>query len=263
LLYGTPWAPVLGDYVPTVAAVLPARLATGFGRFIAERAVLTDHNDLLLKRYLDTVSVPRLITTPNLSDHLPLPSLEGNVTPDGRRSVCFIKRGGAVDWTRPPVDPPVVPYLTPTPPRRAVAFVRAGPSADPVIRPALTVLRERHVRLDFLSTEFEQARDEHTALIPHLDDILLELWRVAALLGVGHRLLIRTAARPVDIEQLLRQPLVAATLVSWADGLLEKRVTDDDRQTLSPELSTFFASGIVSGHRASPRAAVSSSRGVV
>ncbi|MFI6130815.1 hypothetical protein [Micromonospora sp. NPDC051141] len=240
----SPWAPVIGDYVPTVAAVMPRSLAVGFGAYIDRHAELSDHNDLLLKRYLEGVAVPRLVTVPNLSDHLPFPSIEGNRTPDGRRAMCFDRATGPVEWQRPPVDPPVVPYLGPGPHRHAVAYLRQ-PDGRVSIRPAVEVMAECGVRLDRLAAQLAPHAERSPRLTEYLGDILFQLWCTAALLGVAYRLTTPSASDP-EIGSVLAEPLVRETFESWAGGVVEKRAPE----TLWPGLRRHLAVVLSAGTRA-------------
>lgn len=244
---GTPWAPVIGDYVPTVAAVMPRELATGFGAFIARQAQLSDHNDLLLKRYLQGAAVRRLVTVPNLSDHLPFPSIEGNRTPDGRRAMSFESTVTAVDWQRAPVDPPVVPYLGPGPHRHAVAFVcRAG--GGTAIRPAVDVMAECGVRLDRLAGEFTTHADRLPRLAEYVGDILFQLWCTAALLGVAYRLT-EPPASDGDMASVLARTPVARTVESWAGGVIENRAPETLWPGLRRHLAALLVAGVIAGER--------------
>lgn len=250
VLGGSPWASPIGPYVPTVASVLPTELAAGFARFIAEQAVIADNHDELLKRYLDTVDVPRLVTVPNLVEHQPLPSIEGNVTSDGRRSFCFPYDDLKTDWTAPPVIPSWVPYLMYPPHRHAVGLM---PLLDrvskPVRRPAVELLLEWGVSLTSLTDTFVERLDLLDETRADVDEIAFPLWCTAALLGGAHRMGHPTRASSPPIAETLSGPLVTLSLRSWADGLLEKRFCGEEpaRLTAVSRLSSFLAKGIESG----------------
>jgi hypothetical protein len=244
LLRGSPWTVPVGPYVPTVGVVLPVRAARAFAAYIADRAVLADHHDELLKRFLDGTRLPALVTVPNLVDHRPLPTLEGNVLADGRPSFCFPGDGGPVDWTAEPTRPSIVPYLMYPPHRHAVGLLpTVARNGEPPSRAAVELLQESGVPLPALMAEFVDALDGLGAAAGPVEDIVFPLWCTAALLGTVHRVETGTEG---DAADAARRPLVERSLHAWAAAVLDKRA-GADRAAATARLAAFLSRGVTAG----------------
>lgn len=208
-MHGRPWAQVLGHYVPTVAIVMPAETASSFAAYLKINADLKDHNDELLRLFLGPARV--LVTVPNLVEHLPFPSVEGNVTPDGRRSVIYLPDGVDANWNLPMAPLDMVPYLTPNLPRKAVVAVNSQ-GVMAAQRPALAMLAQ----CGFSEAEVERnySTDLSRSQVDSMFGVLsYQLWLVAASLGAAFmRDRSGLAGRP--------GPLFDATLSSWVEGLM-------------------------------------------
>jgi hypothetical protein len=87
--HGRAWGELVPtEYVPTVAALMPAEVVAGFLAFAGERDEGPD--DELLSEFLRASGAEAYVAAPNLVEHADLPSLVGNEDQGRRRSACFV-----------------------------------------------------------------------------------------------------------------------------------------------------------------------------
>lgn len=108
-LAGAAWAPLVSDTVAALAIVLPARTAEGLAEFLENETSMAEPDSAAAKRYLTHAGVPTLVSTPNLVQHLDIPSLVGNDR--NRLSVCYDGNPGTPQWDGEPLATPIVPFL--------------------------------------------------------------------------------------------------------------------------------------------------------
>jgi len=96
--HGRSWAPVVDDYLPCAALVLPAHVARGFDRFALETSSERDPDDVVLLDYLRSIGVRSAALVANPVEHDLVESVVGNTIMGLRRSVNF------VDPSNPPTD---------------------------------------------------------------------------------------------------------------------------------------------------------------
>ncbi|MGP3983158.1 hypothetical protein [Streptomyces sp. KR80] len=96
-LLGARWVEATREYTPTVALVLPARLASGFADY-ARRHADGWPDDVVMQRYLRAHRVPTYLTVPNLVEHDDFPSVAGNDHHGLRRAACYGEAPRGADW---------------------------------------------------------------------------------------------------------------------------------------------------------------------
>ncbi|MFK3672026.1 hypothetical protein ACI2IX_17810 [Leifsonia aquatica] len=89
LLSGAAWAPVLDDYIPTQALVLPAAVANGFEAYARASTTEADPDDVVMLNYLRSSGISSAVSTHHLVDHDVIPSIVGNDEKGARRATNF------------------------------------------------------------------------------------------------------------------------------------------------------------------------------
>ncbi|MFF1381498.1 hypothetical protein [Streptomyces sp. NPDC058308] len=89
-MLGHDLAPVVDDYVPCVALVLPAEVARGFDEYVQAKIEAEQPDDLALLHYLTDQGTPTLVPVAQLVDHDNGPSLVGNSVHGPRRAACLV-----------------------------------------------------------------------------------------------------------------------------------------------------------------------------
>jgi hypothetical protein len=97
-LTGATAVPVMENYAPTQAVLLPSELSRRFARYLREEVPTDFPDDVALLTFARRTRTPALLLVPNLVDHdrVPspvgdyLPSLTGNAWQGARRSVCVL-----------------------------------------------------------------------------------------------------------------------------------------------------------------------------
>lgn len=188
-MHGHGWAPVVDDYVPCQALVLPSDVARGFDAFAAAESTETTPDDVVLLEYLARRGVTAYAAVANLVDHDSTESLVGNSTMGVRRSVGFTTDPAERDH-RPSVlvGLQAVPYYCWWE-QQAVLYVPDATTTDGWGRlrwqPAVDAL-------GITAADVQERFDDAFARLPHravvLDRlnpvVVVELWRTAYLLGV-------------------------------------------------------------------------------
>ncbi|MGW7197585.1 hypothetical protein [Streptomyces chryseus] len=87
--HGLSWAPVVDDYIPCAALVMPVEIARGFDAFAAAGSTESDPDDVVLLEYLAHLGIGAWAAVANLAQHDAVESLVGNTTMGVRQSVNF------------------------------------------------------------------------------------------------------------------------------------------------------------------------------
>jgi hypothetical protein len=185
-LLGHAWAPVVDDYLPSVALVLPADLALGFEEYAEAKATPEATDDVTLLEYLS--GVEKTVPVAGPVDHANPPSLVGNDVMGPRSAACLAPR------TAPLGAGSTLPAMTTVPyfcwwEQLAVAYVKDPQSPDGWRRePAEEALLGRGIGRDQVLDALRAALDtvQHRQFIhDRVSDVLLaEVWTTAYTLGV-------------------------------------------------------------------------------
>ncbi|MFE1272034.1 hypothetical protein [Streptomyces sp. NPDC058758] len=219
-LLGHAWAPVVDDYLPSVALVLPAPLALGFEEYAAAKATPEATDDVTLLDYLHAVD--KLVPVAGPVDHANPPSLVGNDVMGPRSAACL---SAAAD-----PDGSVLPAMTAVPyfcwwEQLAVVYLRDPAAADGWRRvPAEEALAERGLGRERIVGALRQALETlpHRAFVhDRVSDVLLaEVWTTAYALGVVTRELGASDGAFPDPSR----PAARAALATLAPGALRRVV---------------------------------------
>lgn len=185
---GKSWAPVVDDYIPCAALVLPAAAAAGFDDFAAANSSVTDPDDVVLLEYLHALGLSAVALVDGPVQHDDCDSLVGNFIMGVRRSVQFSERSNDHLNASILADLDAVPYYDWWD-QQAAMFVPDASSMDGWARirsgPAFEHLgvSVRAVEAAF-EAEFPSVPNR-----PQLDDrvsaiIAREIWKTAYMLGV-------------------------------------------------------------------------------
>lgn len=243
-LAGEATAPVVDPYVPSLALILPSRVAREF----AEHARGLDSatpDDVALRAFLNERGVEQLVAVPNLVEHdtdATPTSLTGNAFQGVRRSVCFgpaprataplrfggVRRLAHIGWMRATAE--VFDDVPDAPP----AFLGA-PVAEALarwVRPG--ALTER-----FEETVIHVTRVHGTGLTRVLaPTVLFELWMSWYAIGLGSGLQVDHLAR----EHL--DPVAEAALGTVLPGVFRRYVPFEALATVREHAITFVLSAM-------------------
>jgi hypothetical protein len=215
-LLGHAWAPVVDDYLPSVALVLPAELALGFEEYAAAKASPEATDDVTLLDYLHDVD--KVVPVAGPVDHANPPSLVGNDVMGPRSAACLARAGDPDGSVLPAMR--AVPYFCWWE-QLAVVYLRDSASPDGWRRvPAEEALLERGIGRERVVASLRKALET----LPHRDfvhdrvsDVLLaELWTTAYALGV--------VTRDLGGFPDLGRPAARAALSTMAPGALRRVV---------------------------------------
>ncbi|MGW2461073.1 hypothetical protein ACWC2M_18875 [Streptomyces sp. NPDC001761] len=190
-LLGHDWAPVVDDYLPSVALVLPAALALGFEEYARAKATPDATDDVTLLDYLH--GVEKVVPVAGPVDHANPPSLVGNDVMGPRSAACLAPRTAPHRTSAPSTLPTMttVPYFCWWE-QLAVAYVHDPQSPDGWRRePAEETLARHGVGRDQVLDALRAALETvpHRRLVhDRVSDVLLtEVWTTAYTLGVVTR----------------------------------------------------------------------------
>lgn len=215
-LLGHAWAPVVDDYLPSVALVLPAALAGGFEEYAAAKAAPDATDDVTLLDYLQDVD--RVVPVAGPVDHANPPSLVGNDVMGPRSAACLAPAGDPGGSVLPAMR--AVPYFCWWE-QLAVVYLRDPASPDGWRRvPAEEALLERGIGRERVVAALRGA----LAGVPHrelihdrVSDVLLaEVWTTAYALGV--------VTRDLGGFPDLARPAAREALATLAPGALRRVV---------------------------------------
>lgn len=250
-LCGLSWTEVVGDYLPTVALILPADVAEGLAKSLKMSS--NRHDDEVACEYLRMAGIDARLSVPNLVEHLELPSLAGNDFRGIRHAACFMSRDPSpAGWGREVLRPHALPYIH-ADSGESVCYVqdRSAGVGDYYI-PVDVALCERGAVTgeiyDVLNALLD-SQDWARMLIDHIGRSLLRgLWTSAFLLGVltaeNRRVLHAGPAVPCDPGALLAQPTVATALSTMAPGMLRNLMPAADLTRLEPQLACFVTRAV-------------------
>jgi hypothetical protein len=224
-LLGRTLAPVIDDYTPCVALVLPTEVALGFDAYVRAKTETGTPDDVALLNYLADRGVRTLVPVANLADHREDDSLVGNNVMGIRSAACLPA----------PQDVPEGSY-TLLDGFDAVAYydfwgqfadvcVPDASSTDGWQRTSARVwLQERGIGYGEILAALEEAlgRLEQGALLrDRLSEVVLsQLWTVAFLTGVTAARTARRTGYPLDVST----PLAGAALSTFGPGALRRVV---------------------------------------
>lgn len=186
-LLGHAWAPVVDDYLPSVALVLPVRLALGFEEYAAAKATPEATDDVTLLDYVR--GVDKLVPVAGPVDHANPPSLVGNEVMGPRSAACLSAAADPGGSVLPAMS--AVPYFCWWE-QLAVVYVH-DPAAPGGWRrvPAGEVLAQRGIGREQVVGALRQALEilPYRAFVhDRVSDVLLaEVWTTAYTLGVVTR----------------------------------------------------------------------------
>lgn len=89
LLSESAWSPVLDDYIPTQALVLPVDVANGFEEYARKFTTEVDPDDVVMLEYLRSSRTPMAVSTHNLVEHDVVQSIVGNNEQGARCATNF------------------------------------------------------------------------------------------------------------------------------------------------------------------------------
>jgi hypothetical protein len=188
-MHGHRLAPVVDDYIPCVALVLPADTARGFDEYVRVKAAAGEPDDVALLNYLADRGTRTLIPVVNLVDHLTEASLVGNSVHGPRPSACLVPEGDRSDELPPTVLTGLgtVPYYDFWG-QYSDACVPDPSTVDGRVRSSARVfLREQGIGEAELAEGLRSALARHPQRVPLTDQVseivLTEVWIVAYLLG--------------------------------------------------------------------------------
>ncbi|MCC9154142.1 hypothetical protein LZP81_19520 [Streptomyces parvulus] len=215
-LLGHAWAPVVDDYLPSVALVLPASLARGFEEYAAAKAAPDATDDVTLLDYLHDVD--RVVPVAGPVDHANPPSLVGNDVMGPRSAACLAPAGDPGGTVLPAMR--AVPYFCWWE-QLAVVHLRDPASPGGWRRvPAEEALLERGIGRERVVAALRRALEgvPHRELIhERVSDVLLaEVWTTAYALGV--------VTRDLGGFPDLARPAARQALATLAPGALRRVV---------------------------------------
>ncbi|MFD6548517.1 hypothetical protein [Streptomyces sp. NPDC058398] len=189
-LGGSALAPVVDEYLPCVALVLPAEHARGFAEFAATKATDEDPDDVVLLAYAQSAGLDALVPVAGPTEHSNPVSLAGNDGLGPRSAVCFADDLPVPAHATGPVMelPEAIPHFC-WREQRAVVLVRDGDHPAGWREPPARQLLEEEwgVPQNIVSASLRRAlRDDPRRDLLHdrISSVLLgELWTTAWAMG--------------------------------------------------------------------------------
>ncbi|MFC8626782.1 hypothetical protein [Streptomyces anulatus] len=225
-MHGHRLAPVVDDYIPCVALVLPAATARGFEEYVRAKVAEGAPDDVALLHYLADLGTRTLIPVVNLVDHPAETSLVGNSVHGPRPSACLTPGGDAPDASPLTVLTGLgtVPYYDFWG-QYSDACVPDPSAVDGRVRSSARVyLREQGVGEDQLADTLREALARHPQggdLTDQVSGIVLtEVWIVAFLLGHVAAALEGRQGATLD----LTGPVAGAALATLGPGAIRRVV---------------------------------------
>lgn len=238
-LLGHAWAPVVDDYLPSVALVLPAELALGFEEYAAAKATPEATDDVTLLDYLRGIG--KVVPVAGPVDHANPPSLVGNDVMGPRSAACFAPSGE--------LDGSVLPAMRAVPyfcwwEQLAVVYLSDPASPDGWRRvPAEEALLEQGIGREQVVASLRTALESvaHREFIhDRVSDVLLaEVWTTAYSLGV--------VTRGLGGFPDLGRPSARAALATLAPGALRRVVPVRRLAAVGEALYPLVAAAVLRG----------------
>lgn len=247
-MLGYTMAPVVDDYIPAVALVLPAEVARGFEEYVRAKVDEGAPDDVALLDYLGDLGIPAVIPVANLVDHRDDISLVGNNVMGNRSATCLPPADIVPDGPHSLLTAPAtVPYYDFWG-QYSDACVPDESSVDGRVRSSARVwLFERGVTHQEMMVLLEDALARHPQrefLVDRLSEIVLsEMWIVAFLLGVITAEHAATVDRPLD----LTGPMAKAALATFGPGAVRRVVPARWLPTVGSLLEPLILDGVRAG----------------
>ncbi|WP_435245821.1 hypothetical protein [Streptomyces sp. NRRL F-5630] len=251
-LLGHDWAPVVDDYLPSVALVLPASRARSFAEYAAAHTVADATDDVTLLDHLTDIEKLTPVVQP--VDHANPPSLVGNDVMGPRSSANYgpFDAGSSVgpgSSTLP--TPSAVPYFCWWE-QLAVVYTRDDSAPDGWRRgPAEEALLERGIGSERTVGPLREALDvlPHRSLVhDRVSDVLLaEVWATAFTLGA----VLHDLGGAVDPGRLPAR----SALATLAPGALRRVVPVQWLPAVGELLAPLVTTAVLRGFEAAGRAA--------
>ncbi|WP_405008118.1 hypothetical protein OHV13_32155 [Kitasatospora purpeofusca] len=246
-LHGFSWAPVVDDYIPCAALVLPAQAARGFDEYAASKSTESDPDDVVLLDYLAHLGMPAWAAVENLAQHDQVESLVGNSLMGLRRSVLF-----AGESALAPVTDSALTGLTAVPyydwwSQQATLFVPDGSTVDGWAQlRSQPALRLWGVTPDEVEAEFAALLPLPSALTDRVNRILTaEIHKSGFLIG-----LVSGGLGPV--ADIAPGSTAAQALATLAPGGLRRVIPEQWLDTVAELLEPVVHAGVEAGLRRTP-----------
>ncbi len=248
-LLGHTLAPVIDDYTPCVALVLPAGAARGFEPYVRAEVKAGAPDDVALLNYLAHLGLRTLIPVANLVDHREDVSLVGNNVMGIRSAACLPPTGQA---------PPTAPFSLLSGMDALPYYDFWGQFADACVPDESTVdgwrrtsarvwLQERGIPSHEVLGALEDALDrlEHGEFLrDRLSEVVLsQLWTVAFLTGVVSAQTAERTGATLDPDS----PLATAALGTFGPGALRRVVPSRRLPDLARALSPLVVEAVRAG----------------
>ncbi|MFJ2648061.1 hypothetical protein ACIO1C_15155 [Streptomyces sp. NPDC087420] len=228
-MHGCDLTPVVDDYIPCVALVLPRELAEGFEEYVLAKAAEGEPDDVALLNYLTDRGIRTLMPVANLVDHDNAVSLVGNNVHGARTAACLMP-ANPVDPGSAPTTHSVLTGLGTVPyydfwGQYSDACVPDPSTVDGRMRSsARAFLLKQGVTQDELVTELRDSlarRPEREFLTDRVSEVVLtEVWIVSYLLGFLAAELEGQRGASLD----LTGPVATAALATLGPGAIRRVV---------------------------------------
>ena len=227
-LIGASAVPVIENYAPTQAALVPSEFAVEYARYLRTEVPTDSADDVALLHFARRTGTPALLLVPNLVEHdrdANGPSLTGNDWQGARRSVCFMSDSLVGDRPRVLEVPTMVPFVQWD--GNFSMMVYAHPYGVGGWRPTLDVLAEWGTGLMELTDACRsvlRAWPAYRTILERVDaDQLFAVWVTAVAMGAIQAVLWPASAAALQ-ERLLDRPVFAQSLRTMAPGALRREV---------------------------------------
>lgn len=257
-LLGYGFAAVTNNYVPTQALILPANVARGFDRYVAEYEPDCTQDDLAMAHYLERSGVDTRLSVPNLVEHSEITSLVGNDFMGRRLATCYADSGlGGHRWDDRVFWPREVPFFCGRNELALCVIIAGRRRSEWLTRTAAHLLAGRGhgatALLTSLRTQLAMSRNRRE-ITEHVDHAhLRECWSAALLLG--HAV---AANVPADIDRgdwwdkAISAPWAAKALATVASGALRSFAPEHVLPAVQELMEVGVRQAFVSGAAAEP-----------
>lgn len=243
---GYSFSAVANNYVPTQGLIMPAEVARGFDRYVAECEPSTAEDDLAMARYLERYGVQSRIALPNLVEHSEQISLVGNDFTGTRLSTCFADDGiRPGNWDRRVFIPRLVPFFCGRTETARCLVLDGARRADWRTMSVSRVLHHRGVAAHMLDFDLQEALERHPN--PHLvrENVklahLVQAWSMSYLLGSVLAEELSEADDPIGAFELaLDNEWAESALATLAPGAMRSFV----RAEFLPALQELLLDGV-------------------
>lgn len=256
-LDGSSWTPVIDDWTPTQALILPADLALAFAEHCAELPDWMPDNRAMAT-FLSSAGVTTYACIPSLAEHRPTPSLMLNDLLHGLREavVCPDLKVGS------PEDRPIITARGLKPPATAQLGTGGGGLLCmyyPLIGPSTTRMPAHELLLllgmthEDIAESFSVDLDRHPAAQTGVFGVsfLFQMWLAVFLQGV----IARSFVGPVPgmaalVELETRNPWARPAMSTFPAGLLRRICAKDSLGPVTEAFIPLCTSALLSGLQA-------------